>query len=133
MVVERGHVCTLCKYKFAEEQCELLDNLPQEENKLVDDEKISLVYIAGYVTRKDLKVSEDTFFYYEKYGSYTQHLDRGGLKHANDLTCQWVIFSHIIFDNVKDHICQKSISEIFLYISESYVFDRTMYHCRTHC
>ena len=31
MVVESGHVCTLCKYKLTEEQCEL-DNLPQEEN-----------------------------------------------------------------------------------------------------
>ena len=63
MVVESGHVCTLCKYKLTEEQCKLLDTLPQEENKLADDEKISLVYIAGYVTRKDLEVSEDTFFY----------------------------------------------------------------------
>ena len=74
---------------------------------------------------KTLEVSEDTFFYYEKYDSYTQHLDRGGLKDANDLTCQWVIFSYITFDNVKDQICQKSISEIYLYISESYVFDIT--------
>ena len=92
MVVESGHVCTLCKYKLTKQQCELLDNIRQEENKLADDEKISLVYIAGYVTRKDLEVSEDTFFYYENYSSYTQHLDRGGLKHAKDLTYQWVIF-----------------------------------------
>ena len=60
MVVESGHVCTLCKYKLTEEQCELLDNLPQEENKLADVETISLVYIEGCVTKKYQKTHFST-------------------------------------------------------------------------
>ena len=43
---------------------------------------MALVYIAGYVTRKDKELSEIdmmevTTFYYKKYGSYTDELDRG--------------------------------------------------------
>ena len=85
MDIESTHVCNMCTYRLSEEQCELVDNLSEEENKLADDEKIFLIYITGYITRKDLETPEDTFFYYEKYCSYTKQLDKGG---GGGKTCQ---------------------------------------------
>ena len=128
MGVESTHVCTMCTHWLSEEQCQLVDNLSEEENKLADDENIFLIYIAGYITRKDLETQEDTFLYYEKYGSYIKQLDRGGLKHASDF---WVILSSILFDSVRDYICQKSLTEIFYYISKSFRFIKTSCHWKT--
>ena len=55
---------------------------------------MSLVYIAGYLTRNDAELSEDqmlerTTFYYQKYGKFTNALDRGGLNIPSDYCCQW--------------------------------------------
>ena len=77
MDVESTHVCTMCTYRLSEEQCEQVDYLSEEENILADDEKIYLIYIAGYIIRKKLVTPEDSFFCYEKYGSYPKQLDRG--------------------------------------------------------
>ena len=42
---------------------------------------MALVYIAGYITRNDNQPSEyETHFYYEKYGKYTNLIDRGKQK-----------------------------------------------------
>ena len=54
----------------------MFDNLVELENSLTISTKTALVYIAGYVTRKDEELSEKdlldvTTFYFEKYGSYT--------------------------------------------------------------
>ena len=87
-----GHSCIMCTFKLSEEMVEIVDNLPAEETGIPDDEKMSLVHIAGYVARKDDEEVEDAYLYYEKYGSYTQTLDRGGLKKPNDVICQWVFF-----------------------------------------
>ena len=92
--------------------------------------KISLFYISGYVTRHD-DIDENellqttTMFYYEKYGQFTKDLDRGGLKIPTDKTCQWVNFCFLLFDAVRDRICRRSLSCIFLKISKLYSFDMT--------
>ena len=44
--------------------------------------KMTLVHVAGYVTRKDPAPSEEelfdvTTFYYKEFGGYTSSLDRG--------------------------------------------------------
>ena len=62
---------------------ELLDQLPF-------DVKSSLVYIAGYVSRKDNEDDDDTFLHYGTYGNFTSASDRGGLKIPNDTYCEWV-------------------------------------------
>ena len=126
-----GHSCTLCNFKLSEEMLEIIDNLPVEENVIPDDEKLSLVYIAGYVSRKDDDGIEETYFYYEKYGSYSHTLDRGGLKKPNDSICQWVFFSYVIFNSVKTQVCRKSLSGIFDYIASSYSLKIEDYHCNT--
>ena len=89
-----------------------------------------LFYISGYVTRHD-DIDENellqttTMFYYEKYGQFTKDLDRGGLKIPTDKTCQWVNFCFLLFNAVRDRICRRSLSCIFLKISKLYSFDMT--------
>ena len=97
---------------------------------------MALVYIAGYVTRKvgeltESKLLDVTTFYFEKYGSYTDKLDRGGLNIPNDCACQWTFFANILFMAVKDKICRKSLSRIFVQISEHHEFGMSEIHSKT--
>ena len=96
---------------------------------------MGLVHIAGYVTRKDLDMSDEelfgvTTFYYEKFGGYTNQLDRGHLNVPVDTTVQWSFFSYILFRCVKDFVCRSSLSKIFAKISEHYNFGMKGHHCR---
>ena len=122
---QSGHSCDKCEFVWSEEICELINNLPDLECSVKDEAKQSLVYIAGYVVRKDLaceEEEEDTFNYFQKYGTFTSNLDRGGLQSANDFTCQWTMFSYIVFQSVVNSVCRKSLSNIFYKISEIFAF-----------
>ena len=84
------------------EGSETFDNLPTLESSVPSETKMSLVYIAGYITRKDPELSENqllgqTTFYYQKYGKFIDSLDRGGLNIPSDCCCQWTIFYFILF------------------------------------
>ena len=116
-----GHYCDKCNYKMTEEHCELFDNLNELEKNLTDDVKESLVYIAGYVCRKDDTDECDTFAYYDRYGIYTSMLDRGGLKIPGDTICQWVFLSYILFHEIDvNYICRVSLSQLLLDIALRY-------------
>ena len=70
-----------------------MENLGRE-GKLATDNKMSLVHIAGYVTRKDIGLNkaellDSTTFYYQKYGQFTDTLDRGWLNVPTDSAFQW--------------------------------------------
>ena len=94
-----------------------------------------LVYIAGYVTWKDPEFDEvsllgQTTFYFEKYGEYTDSLDRGGLNIPSDSVCQWVTFCFILFNVVKNSVCRKSFSKMAMALSDTYQFDMKERHAR---
>ena len=132
--VSVGHECVLCSYKLSEEASEVFDNLESLEVSLPEQTKKALVYIAGYITRKDEEKPEDellnqTEYYFEKYGDYTQMIDRGGLKTPSDSSCQWTFFCVILFHTVKDNVCQKSLSQLFMKVSEFYQFKMDHRHC----
>ena len=86
---EAGHMCPQCSYILVEEGSEEFDSLVELESSLTIETKMALVYIAGYVTRNDKDLSETmmevTTFYYKKYGSYTDELDRGQLNDCRTL------------------------------------------------
>ena len=108
-----------CSYTLDEEGTEVFDHLIQLEYSLTIETKMAIVYIAGYVTRKDKDFSEtDTMevptFYYKKHGSYTDELDRGQLNISIDCTCQGTFLSYIIFYSIKKNVCRKSLSEIVM-------------------
>ena len=83
--VNPRHQCTSCDYKFCEQGLEIYDNLENLEPSLSNEIKMALVYIAGYITRKDNQPSEcETHFCYEKYGKYTNLTDHGKLNVPSD-------------------------------------------------
>ena len=88
---ESGHSCNLCGYLLDEQGAEMFDKLPELEESLPTDIKMSLVYIAGYICRNDNE-SDDTKLYFEKFGSFTESINRGGLHIPNDNVCQFCIF-----------------------------------------
>ena len=71
---------------------------------------MGLVYIAGYIVGKDENGNDadDSHFYYNKYGSFTDNLNRGRLRLPGDKVCQWVIYDYIMFNEVVNHCCRKS-------------------------
>ena len=132
--VTSGHECASCTHVLCEEGSEIFDNLETLESSHSDATKMTLLYIAGYVVRNNYdeeKLLEHTAFYYEKFGKYIKSLDRGGLKIPSDTTCQWVFFSFILFHTVKEKVCRKSLSRIFMLVSEFYFFDMAQKHCNT--
>jgi len=133
---EEGHYCQDCSFTMDENTAEVFDNLPLLEEFLIIDTKMSLVYIAGYVTRKDGEIGEDellsvTTFYHQKFGSFTDGVDRGMLNIPNDRACQWTFFSYILFSSIKQKVCQKSLSTALDNIASHYSFNMSKLHSRT--
>ena len=116
-------------FHWTHEFCELIESLPEMENSVKPEVKCSLVYIAGYVIRKDTNLKEDSFGYFEKYGGFTSSLNRGGLVQAGDSACQWTIFCYIAFQSVCEKVCRNSLREIFMDISEYYGFEMRQNNC----
>ena len=117
--VESGHQCPACSYVLCEEGSEIFGNLSELEQSISLETKMSLVYIAGYVTRKDKELCENellaqTNLYYEKSGHFTVSLDRGGLNVPSDCACQWTSFCFIMFNTVKDKVCRRSLCNIIV-------------------
>ena len=116
---EADHNCKKCGFWMTEEMCSIVDDLPSLEKKLSPDTIASLVYIAGYVVRKD-DLMDDTYFYYDKHGSYLDKLNRGGLQKPGDTVAQFTIYAYIVFHAVVDHVCRRSLCNVFMVISQLY-------------
>ena len=130
-----GHECPNCSYEFDESASEVFDTLPDHEVSVSNENVMALVYIAGYVTRKDPEMGENdlltgTTFYYAKQGQFLRSADRGGLKVPIDASVQWAIFSSILFNVVKEKTCQKSLTSILMQISDFYAFGMLDHHGR---
>ena len=87
-IAQDGHFCEKCSYLLSKEQCKIFDRLPKLEKKLRYDVKSTLVYITGYVTRKDESNANDTFNYVEQSWRFTLGLDRSGLNIPSDGICE---------------------------------------------
>jgi hypothetical protein len=105
--------------------------LPEIESTLPEEIKSSLVYIAGYVVKKESCSREDSHMYFEKYGTFTTGLNRGGLTIPNDSVCQWTFFCFIIFGNVCNQVCRTSLTNIFLLVSDMYDLNMREKHAMT--
>ena len=118
--VPEGHKSQLCSYKMSVSNIETFESLPSLESNVAFDEVQALVYVAGYVTKKDDPEIDSfhTFFYYEKFGCYTQSMNRGGLNLPNDVACQWCIFCYLLFLVVKRNVCRQSLSDMFQFVSD---------------
>lgn len=121
-LTQDGHHCEKCSYLLSEEQYNVLDSLPQLEESLSYEVKSTLVYIAGYVTRKNECDPNDTFRYVEQYGTFTLGLDRGRLTIPGDSICEWTCFCYIMFHAVLQDVCRNSLCNIFMDIAERFMF-----------
>ena len=123
--VNPDHQCISCDYKLCQEDSEIFDNLKNLESSLSNEIKITLVYIAGYITSHDNQPSEcETHFYYEKYEKYTNLTNCGKLNVPSDHAWWWVfLFCFILFHTVKEKVCYKSLSNIFMLMSEFHFFN----------
>lgn len=68
-------VCSDFQLESDEKACETADNLETLEQSLSTETISVLVYIAGYITRKDPESSEEslleqTSYYHQKYGQH---------------------------------------------------------------
>ena len=127
-----GHVCDKCNRLLSPEECDVFDcltdssNLDELEEVLDESSKMGLVHIAGYVERKEDEDKEhETFNYYEKYGNFTSHINRGGLHKPDDSTSQWVFMCYYLFSVVpKTEVCRTSLARYFFDLSECYSLDK---------
>ena len=131
--VDSGHHCTKCGYLMDEKASLTFDSLEHLEDGISDDTKMSLCHIAGYVTRHDAERSEEelleiTTFYHQKYGDFTDALDRGGLNIPSDTACQWTFFCYIMFNAVKNDVCRTSLSNLFMLTSQMHNFNMQRNH-----
>ena len=124
------HRCDDCDFSLNQEASEIFDQLPTLESSVSEEVKINLIYIAGYVTKNVNFTDEDTHEYYDKYGIFTELLNRGGLKAPGDSICQWCIFCFIVYDKIKTCVCRKSLMGVFQDISYHYSFSVHRCHCR---
>ena len=110
-----GHSCENCLYRPTEDECDMINNLESCLETLSDETKSSLVYITGYVFRRDVDEEDDTFLYFNKYGTFTTTIDRGGLKLLGDTGCKWTFMCYVLFNFVGvSKICRYSLSCLFL-------------------
>lgn len=125
------HNCDKCAYILGDRECAIFETLDQLEDYLPQDVKMTLVYIAGYVIKKQAFAVDETFFYYEKFGEYFKTLNRGGLTIPGDHVCQWVYYCYILFRDVANDVCRKSLSAVLFKISEFYDLHAGKTHCIT--
>ena len=129
--LDAGHTCTFCERSLNEKEIEILDNLEVLEISISDSVMSSIVYIAGYVVR-DCKErnDEDTYEYYNNFGTYLKALNRGGLHIPNDSVVQWAAFSYLLFMAVEDACCINLLIKLFIEVAERYQFKFEKKHCR---
>ena len=59
-LIDCGHACAKCGYLPNEDICEILSKLPELEKILPSDNIMAILYVAGYVVRKNIDAFEDT-------------------------------------------------------------------------
>ena len=125
--VESGHSCESCNYLMDDDAINIFDNLPELEKSLSVDVKSTLVYISGYIIRKDFPANvtnaDDTYEYYDKFSGYTKELNRGGLVIPYDAMCQFVFFAYILFHEIMNKVCKKSLCNALMVISDCYTLN----------
>ena len=132
--VDCTHQCDTCHRSLTQEECEILDNLEDLENKVHDDVLMGIIYIAGYVARNFQEDDgNDTMVYYKKYGTYLDKLNRGDLCIPHDEIVQWSLFCFIFFSTCSQDICRNFIVTTFLHIAEKYNFHINGKQCRILC
>ena len=114
-----SHRCEMCSRLLNDKECEVFDNLHPLEASVIEETLLSLIYIAGYVQKKDCVVKEnDSLFYYHKFGKYVDALNRGPITLSQEFPEQWCIFCVIFFLQVLDVDFENFLLICFLNFNE---------------
>ena len=132
-----GHKCDACSWKLTLKECDIFEDLSDPvkivdlENSLDESCKLVLVYIAGYIQRHYIYNDDNEGGCYNKYGSYLDNINRGGLVKPVDIMVQWVFICYFLFLNLHQmSLCRKSLSKYFIEISDTYGFGIENNHAR---
>ena len=97
-----------------DKECEVFDNLHALEVSVKEETLLSLIYVAGYVQKKDGVVKEnDSLFHYHKFGKHVDALNRGSLPLPQVYLVQGCIFCVIFFLQALDAGCRKYFVDRF--------------------
>ena len=110
-----SHQCDLCDNDLCEEEILILDDLPSDIEKLSQDERLNLFYIAGYAAFRNPEFrgnpSDDDF------GADSAFLDetnRGGLSYPSKALFEIVMLGYIFFLNTPVKLCRSRFVTIVL-------------------
>ena len=127
-----GHTCDICCRDTPTDEKELLDNLHDLESSINQLTLITIVYIAGYVQKSEIKIYDDTTNYYQKYGDYLNSLNRGGLQIPTDTLVQWSLFCFLFFQGATGPLCRTFCVTQFQFIAAKYGLKITKKQCRVY-
>lgn len=74
-----NHVCDLCNKELTDAEINLVDNLTQDVNSVSLDEKMSLLYIGGYVASKHPSLAGEASELDSGVANFIDTINRGGL------------------------------------------------------
>ena len=109
-----SHSCEHCK-KITLSGLEIIamDDIPDEVGSLSADERVSIFYIAGYITLKEGLKEGSPLFPSSVDSAYTKVLDRGGLKYPTKDLCDFVSLCYLFVKKVSQLLCRKRLVNIF--------------------
>ena len=117
--------CSKCGYLPDEMACQTFDNLPDLETKISKDIKKSLLYITGYVRRKNCltkeNISNNTSFYFQEYGNFLKEINCDSFKLDN--TIEDMLFCFIIFSVIKLRTCRNLFEKRLKSVSGNHHFN----------
>ena len=96
-----------------------MDCLPEMQPSVSVNNGIGLHSRVRYIVGKDENGddADDSHFNYNKYGFFPDNLNRGG---PGDTVCEWVVYSYVMFNEVVNYCCRKSLCRILAIISNLY-------------
>ena len=82
-----GHSCDLCQKPLTDGELILIDELPNQVQEITPEEKVSLLYIGGYICQKykdAIHLQGNASLYPNEMVAYTENLNRGGVLFPSD-------------------------------------------------
>ncbi|GFO39904.1 group XV phospholipase a2 [Plakobranchus ocellatus] len=105
------HSCSLCHKKLTEAELILLDDLSQEAFNTSPDEKLSLYYIAGYISSKHREMASNEPANIPE-SMYVQTLNRGGLQFPCTDLFNLSLLAYVFFIKTPERLCRNRFIKI---------------------
>ncbi|GFO18373.1 group XV phospholipase a2 [Plakobranchus ocellatus] len=114
-----SHICGFCTKDLTDSEILCLDDLPEKLATISNDEKMSLIYIGGYICQKHPEhpgFEGDSSLFNENISAFTDNLNRRGLRFPGQELFQTLCYIYLFFCNSSsslEHSCRKRLIIIF--------------------